>query len=267
MKIKGIILLIGMYVMLLTACVDYQAIMEQQTGINTNAEESAILGDVNGDGRIETLSIDGSIIRLVSGSSILMDFEPNSNINYLYASPVVIDIDGDEINEIVVFAATDSESTSIVFASIYVIDVNNQGEYYSRELPTELATIYSTSGINADICAKDKFLYEIKCKDKEFIIDASRIYGLSTITIEDKEKLDQKWEDIISNNYKGEVVGIVKSEIITEIDGQRCLRLYELVRGADGLDIGYIIFEVSFDKNGAYAIEDISFMERTDVQP
>ena len=150
---------------------------------------------------------------------------------------------------------------------MYLIDVNNEGEYYLREFPSELATVYSKSGIEADVCVKGKFLYEIKCKDKEFTIDVSRLYSLSTISIEDKEKIEQKWEDIISNNYRGEVVGIVKSEINTESDGRRYIRGYELVRGADGLDIGYIIFKVSFDKNGAYAIEDISFMERTDVQP
>ena len=72
---------------------------------------------------------------------------------------------------------------------------------------------------------------------------------------------------LITKGYKGSIVGIVKSELITTDSGQRQLRIYEYVKGADKLHIGYVIYTISFDADGTYEITDVDFLERTDRQP
>lgn len=266
MKRNKLIIIIIAQIILFTGCINYQAIADKQFEQETTVGEKFYLGDMNNDGRTESLVVDGWTIKLLADTKVLAQFEPNKSIEYLYASGTVIDIDNDNTNEVVIYAATKSD-TSIVFASIYLIDVDENQKYYLREFPNELASIYSTTGIDADISIKDKFLYEIKCENKKIIVDVSRIYGLSTISVENQEKLDEEWKKIVNNNYKGEVIGIVKSEIVLSESGKRKLKVYELVKGADKKDIGYIIATFSFDATGKYYIDDIDFMERTDVQP
>ena len=267
MKNKSLLLLIVLVGMMLTACVDYQGIVDNQNEQETEVKMEMSLGDINADGKLETLVANGSVIRLLSEEKILQEFEPNPSIGYSYLSGTVIDVDNDNVNEIIVYAPSNNSTSTMVFASIYVIDVDDTQQYYLRELPNELSSVYGTCGINCEVNVKDKFIYEIKYKDKEFTIDTSRVYGLSTLNAENSEKLDEEWERIITKGYKGSIVGIVKSELITTDSGQRQLRIYEYVKGADKLHIGYVIYTISFDADGTYEITDVDFLERTDRQP
>ncbi len=266
------LLLVLFCVFSMVSCADYQGAIDMSSTGDNNAVETEIknkstLGDFNDDGKEEFLLIEGSTIKLMSGSKIIAQFEPNKNLTYNYINAIVVDIDSDGSQEVVFYATVASTQNSTSILSVYVLDVLENGDFTLRDFPQELSNIDSITGINVQVVPKEKYIYEIIYEDKVFKIDTSRVYNLSVKSSEEKEKIDKEWSEIIENNYKGDILGIVKVEIIANTDNEQTLRIFEMVVGADGNNIGQVVFSITFDEDGTYEIVDVNYIERFDLQP
>ena len=251
------------------ACVDYKTEVSklQQTEQEKIELQKMMIGDVNRDGIKEYLLVEGSRFKIMSEKKCDFEFEPIKSVGYSYVNVLVNDIDEDETNEIVILAVVyDAQRVDRLF-SVFMLDQNSEGQYYLRVLPTELKNIAATSGIDADIIPKDNYIYEVKCLNRVFKIDVSRVYGLSFLSEYEKEKVEKEWNSFIEKKRTGEVIGISDIEIVTNENGSKNLRICELVVGADEKNIGFIVVEVDFASDGSYSVVDVEYLERVDIQP
>lgn len=266
-KIYAIILCVSMA--LLNGCVNYQKIVDD---MNAEKEESTIevtrisLNDINNDGKKEEVVINENCIMLLSESKSLGKFIPHNDLVYESVSALVIDIDNDDIMEVVVYAYVNLDEEIDKITSVYIID-NDDNKYYMRKMPEELANVYSYSGINAEIKPLEEYQYIISYKSEQIYIDASRIYRLSVLDVENREKLDERWEDMLKKQLVGEVVGVVNAEVVRIDKDVNCIRYYEVIKGIDRKDIGKLVVDVVFNKDGSYEVRSINFIELIDSQP
>lgn len=257
-------------VLSMTACVDFEAALNSEEAALEEKGEvlKASLGDINDDGRNELIVAEGSVIKLLSETKVLAEFEPNSGLQYDILSATAVDIDQDKINEIMVYASIISEGNQAVLASIYLLDSTEEGKYIIRDFPEELSNIDGNIGVDAQIIPKPDYQYEIICHERTMLIDVSRIYSLSKLNQKDRQELDEKWEEIVSKNRLGEVRGITSAQVLVDSDSNmKVLRIYELLMGSDRKSLGHLVVDIAFEENGKYNVVNVSFMERTDVQP
>lgn len=270
MKSRISALVICIVIVFTCGCVDYQQVVESMqegsTAKNTNKTKVS-LNDINCDGKIEEIAIENNSILLLSETKVLGRFEPHKDLEYENVSAAVIDIDNDNVMEIVVYAHVDTEHNNNKIMCVYVIDSKNTGEYYLRDMPEEITGIYSYSGVDAKVEPLDEYKYVINCVNNEFKIDASRVYGLSTLDVENREKLEDRWTDMLEKKLTGEVLGVVSAQIIYQDENQKCIRYYELVKGIDRKDIGRLVVDVFLDKDGTYKIVGVDYIENVDYQP
>ena len=181
-KGKFLFFLIVLICFFCSACVDYKGINENSE-LN-NLEHEATLGDIDNDGIIESVSVNGSEIYLLSEKKQIALLKTNNEWKKPCVQACVIDVDNDDDYEIVVSISDESIEEAGRYLSVYLIDNNENGAYGLREFPIEVNSDGSSSGLQVSAVPKENYLYEVKCLEYTFFLDATRIYGLSRLNSE-----------------------------------------------------------------------------------
>ncbi len=265
MRVKKAILSIAAASILLTGCVDYEGLVQEQQ--NAHEEElqeeekiEVLLGDINDDGKEEKLILDDAILNLYSGARICEKFNVPDEYQYSSMSTLVSDIDGDSANEIVALLYCDNRDENLV-SNIVIINQDENGQFKLCDFPEEVTSNYADSGFGAEVTLKDKFIYSVSVDSYKYDVDVSRMYGLSMLDKEGVEKAEEKWEKIEKSNYFGEVLGIYGIDVVRDAEGNNSLYVYEYVTGGDDKVIGSLVFVITYDKDGQYQIENVMFKE------
>lgn len=265
---KGKILLIMLICFFCSACVDYKSINEKETNRDLdNLFCEMSIGDIDSDGVIEIVSVDGSEIRLLSEKKPIALLKTDNEWKKPYMQVCVIDIDNDDSNEVVITISDESIEEKGRFLSVYIIDKDEYGVYELRSFPMEIDSGGRCSGVEVSVVPRENYMYEVKCLEHSFLIDATRIYGLSRLNAENIRKAQDEWNSYIERGRQGKALGIVSVEIFTTEAGSNYMRIYEVIKGADKDNIGNIAVEIEFLPDGTYEVLNIEFLQRTDVQP
>lgn len=264
--------MLAMYmVMSSVACVDFEGELQTKEKDEMKDEYGYVegvtkiyIGDINDDDIEDAVVVDDSVISLISKGKVIQTFEPDSSFKYKKVDAIVNDIDNDKSKEVIVMASIGGNDP---IYSIYVLDTNNKGEFEIRNFPNEINNYATNSGVNAQVVPKDFLLYEIVNENFLFNIDVSRSYGVSTLDENRYVQLCEKWEEILKENIEGQIMGIVRGEIITNTTGQKVFRVYEMIQGADKAYIGLLVVDVAFDQTGGYEIVNYGLFEHSVLMP
>ncbi len=222
------------------------------------------IGDVNNDNKTDVLVVDNSVISLVSGKKVVQEFEPDEKLDYKSINAIVNDIDGDDVYEIIVMASIGGDNP--VFC-LYLLDKAEDNTYVIRRFPDELSTLTTNTGIDAQVIPIDFLKYEIIGEKFSFVIDVARSYNVSTLDGQGYRNLTELWEEILDEEQEGQVVGVVRTEVVTNNEGKKVVRIYEMIYGADKKYIGALVFDITFDANGKYQILDYGLFEHSVLMP
>lgn len=277
-KMKRRVLLLILLLMCcgsIVACADFEGALEKQENSTDNKDDKADLdgyvegvnkitiGDVNNDDKEDAIVIDKSMISLMSGTKVIQKFEPDSNFEYKKVNAIVNDVDNDGENEIIVMASIGGN------APVYCLYLLNMVEqkYSLVEFPNEISTLTTNTGIDAQVIPKEFLKYEIKGKDFLFTIDVSRSYGVSTMAEQQYRQLTERWEEILKEKEEGKISGVVRTEVITNNDGKKVVRIYEMINDADKNYVGALVIDIAFDVDGEYQIINYGLFEHSILMP
>lgn len=254
----------------MSACADFEGALTEESAENQEIGDyvegvnKITIGDVNNDDKVDAIVIDNSVIFLISGEKVLQEFELDTSFEYKKVNAIVNDIDGDNQYEIIVMASIGGNAP---IYCIYILDKMQNEEYFIREFPNELSTLATNSGIDAKVLPVDFLVYEINGDGFSFKIDVARSYGVSTLSEQDYYQLTESWEEILEEKLEGQIVGITRTEVVTNNQGKKVLRIYEMIYGADKKYIGALVVDIAFDANGEYQILDYGLFEHSVLMP
>ena len=261
MKYKVIILVMAI-MMSLTACVDFEKAAKEKNKVKEEEiKKTAALGDFDIDGRKDAIVVSNATIKLISAGEVIASVEPNPGLEYIDVNAMAADLDCDAIKEIVVIVTAKGDANVANMKSVYVLDRDDRNQYYVRNFPEELNQALSETGLTGEVKPVERYKYEITCMGNKFMIDVTNMYGLQSLTLSAKEEIEYKWDNILENGRKGQVLEINRAEVILINSNERYLRIYQNVRGADNREIGYLVSDICFNKNGAYEVKNVNYME------
>ena len=257
----------------MVACADFEGALRDANSEAINVEEDALgyiegvdkisIGDVNDDDKVDAVAIDGSIISLISGNKVIQQFEPDSSFEYKKINAIVNDIDNDGKNEIIVMASIGGNDP---IYCLYLLDMVEQ-KYELVKFPKEILTLKTNTGIDAQVIPTDFLKYEIRGEDFSFTIDVSRTYGVSTMEEQQYRQLIDLWEEILEEEKEGQIAGVVRAEVITNSDGKKVIRAYEMINGADKSYIGLLVVDIAFNAEGEYQVVNYGLFEHSVLMP
>lgn len=260
----------------ISACADFEgALAEKENTTDETSEEKELeeyvegvnkitIGDVNNDNKTDAIVVKNSVISLMSGKKVIQEFEPDEAFEYKKVNAIVNDIDGDNQYEIIVMASIGGNDP--VYC-MYILDKLNEDEYTIRTFPNELSSLLTNSGIDAQVVPVDFLEYEIRGEEFSFKIDVARSYGVSTLDEQGYRKLTESWEQMLDKKSEGKIMGIIRTEVVTDVEGKKFVRTYEMIYGADEKYIGALVVDIAFDAEGDYQIIDYGLFEHSIIMP
>lgn len=261
---RNILLIVSVVLtIMLSGCIDYDQLVEDQFESDETKVDIVSLGDINDDGKEEKLEVDSTVLKLFSGTRIVEKFDLNQDFEYYSLKAYVVDIDNDDVKEIIALIESGQRT-------VYTVKILNQvdgGRFELYDFPEEIVSNESISGISANVSAKEDFIYVISKGNFSAEINASRIYGLSMCEKEDYEKAVETWNHIMNADFQGEVLGVSDIFVMHRTNDETLLEVHECVVGGDDAIIGYLVTEIEYNTNGDYSIGNIRFKERVDVMP
>ena len=249
-----------------TGCVNFDKIVQKDNAesiedndkLDETGKVEISLGDINYDGKIETLVMNDNVLIMYSGSRICKKIELSDEYNYTELKAIGTDLDNDFKNEIVAMITCDTRDTYYV-SDIVVFDEDDKGNYELWDFPNQNTSGFSEAGVRVDVSAKDKFIYLIEVGDKSFDVDVSNMYDLSLLDKESLEKVEEQWDKMKESNYHGEAIGIYDVYVIQNSNGIKSLNICEYLAGGDDKIIGSLIISINYDKNAQYSIGEVWF--------
>ena len=221
------------------------------------------IGDVNNDDKEDAIVIDNSTISLISGTKVIQKFEPDNSFEYKKVNAIVNDIDDDGKHEIIVMASIGGDNP---IYCLYLLDMVGQ-KYTLVEFPNEISTLTTNTGIDAQVIPIEFLKYEIKGKDFAFTLDVSRNYGVSTMSEQQYRQLIERWEEILEEKEEGKIAGVVRTEVVTNNEGKKVVRIYEMINGVDKNYVGALVIDIAFNADGEYQVIDYGLFEHSILMP
>lgn len=254
---------------ILTACVNYEKIIEKENNSEVIEEKGkmvADLGDINNNGYTDKLTLEKNVLKLTDGAEICYRTEVSAEYIYTNLRAIITDLDGDSEIELAILLESKIEcygsSAAENIYDVIVLNHDETDEYSMYKFPNEVDSNASYSGVSVDVKAIEKFQYEIKCMGINTVVDVSRHYKETLLVGESHKNLIAKWDRIMDSDYQGESLGVSNVQSVRDKDGNVLLRVQQYVVGGDGAIIGYIETDLQYDTFGSYEIKDIRFVER-----
>lgn len=263
-KIVGILITFVMASWMLTGCVNFDELVQQESTENLEHTEEEIikpevsLGDINNDGKIEKMKLDDNVLIIYSGSRICKKVELNDEYKYIALDAMGVDIDNDIDKEIIAMLTCDTRDLFFV-SDVLVFNMDSNDNYELWDFPEANESGFSNSGVYAHVSAKDEFVYSISVEDKIFDVDVSYMYDISILDKEALEKVKEQWDKMKESKYHGEVIGIYDIYMVQDSNGRNSINVSEYITDGDDKIIGCLIINITYDKNGQYSIGDIWF--------
>ena len=254
----------------LTGCVNYAGILESQTQAIPSGNEgetkneakdekvSTVIGDVDKDGKVESIEYSNGNLIIYSGTRICKKIEIGQEHRYKSITTQMVDFDNDNENEIIAMLWTDERSEYIV-SNVKMIDKLANGQYDVIDFPEENKSNYAESGIDANISIKDEFVYNISIGDYSFDVDVSSRYNISVLSEQEYLEIKKKWKKMEQSDYHGGVLGVYDIVVLKESNGTSVIQVKEYVTGGDDEVIGSVVIELLYDASGHYEIINVLF--------
>ena len=256
MRKKSIILVMLIVSVLLTGCVDFEKIVQEQEAEKANIDIS--LGDINNDGKEERLVLAENNLELYSGSRICEKFELSDEHEYSAVKARVSDVDGDGENEIIAMLNCGNRNEHYVY-NVFIITQSDAAAYELLDFPSEITSNYAESGFSAEVSVNEEFIYTVKKGEYQFDVDVTQLYGIGLLEKSQLEQVESQWEKISKAVYQGQVLGICDIKILTDSNGNNNMYVYEYVVGGDDKIIGNIVICCTYNAEGKCIINEVLF--------